>query len=266
MFAIKVKADEVEQLLKRYPKEASRALETAIDKTAYDVRDGIKAEMPRVFDRPTSFTLNSLKVTRTRNHNMLASVWFKEPDRMEDHYLVPQVEGGERKLKGFERALYRNKFVPGAGVKLNKFGNISPGLLRQILGVLGRAELTGGYQANITAKSAMRNRADRDYVFLPVGSSRGKLPPGVYQRVAQRGSGFGGRAKRKLGKPGTYQKGARRRRMFSVVRARGLRPILIIGRQHGQVKPRLRFYEIAHNVNRKVMTQHFLRDLARRVR
>lgn len=236
---------------------AKRALEIALDKTASDIRDGVVAEMKRVFDNPTKFTLDSLKVTRTKNHNMEASVWFKEPDRMEDHYLIPQVDGGPRKTKGFERALNDNMFIPGRGAKLNKHGNISQGQLRQILSVLGRAELTPGYQANITRKSSVRNKKARDYVFLPEGSRGGRLPPGIYERVAQKGSGFGGRAKKKMKKFGTYQKGARRRKFFSVIRARGLKPILLLGRQKKNIKPLLKFYEVSAQIQEDVFKDHF---------
>lgn len=248
---IKVTVDdrEVKKLLKNMPKTAQRAAEHALDQTAWAIYKELNETIPKVFGNPVPYTRRSLKVTKTKNHNMMASVWFKEPDRMTDHYLVPQVEGSERELKGFERALGRNKFIPSKHLKLDRYGNISLGLTRQILSVLGRAELTSGYQANLTAKSAKRNIKQRDYVFLPRGSRRGALPPGVYQRVADRFQGFNSaKFRRSQGKFGTYQRGKTVGKFSSIIRARGLKPVIIIGRQHAKTTPRLKFYDIAAQV------------------
>jgi hypothetical protein len=265
MIKVTVDSRAVKAALAAYPKIASRSLEIAIDKTAMAIKEAEVAEMKRVFTKPTPYTLNSLKVTRTKGHNMKATVWFKEPDRMEDHYLIPEVEGGERKLKGFERAISNNKFVPGKGSSKDRYGNVPNSQIRQILGVLGKAE-RAGYQANITARSTKRNRKQRDYVFLPAGSPGRKLPPGIYQRVVQKGSGFfGDKSQKKLGSFGTYQKGRRRGRFFSVIRARGLKPILIVGRQHGQYQARLKFYHVARRVHGEVFTKLFMADFSRRL-
>jgi hypothetical protein len=264
MIKVTVDSRAVKAALIAYPKIASRSLEIAIDKTAMAIKNAEVAEMKRVFDKPTPYTLNSLKVTRTKGHNMKASVWFKEPDRMADHYLLPEVEGGERKFKGFERALGNNKFVPGKGASRDRYGNVPNSMLRQMLGVLGKAE-RAGYQANITAKSARRNRKQRDYVFLPAGSSGGALPPGVYRRVVQKGSGFFGDKSQKNLPFGTYQKGRRRKKFFSVIRARGMKPILVIGKQHGQYQQRLQFYTIARRVHSEVFNKFFLSDFSRRM-
>ena len=78
------------------------------------------------------------------------------------HYLVPQVDGGQRKLKGFERAIGEGELVPALGAKLNQYGNVSPGQIRQILSVLGKAEASAGYSANITSRSRRRNRHPAD--------------------------------------------------------------------------------------------------------
>lgn len=246
---------EVALMLSNVPKQASRAAEMALDYTAKAGRDAIKQEMPRVFDRPTPFTLNSLKVTPTRNHNMQASIWFKEPDRMSEHYLVPQVEGGKRNLKGFERALGNKEFVPAIGAKRNQYGNVSPGQIRQLLSVLGRAERFSGYSANITSRSRRANRKERDYVLIT--KRRGRLIPGVYQRF-QTGAGFGAKTKRTFADQSrSYQKGRTRGRFSSVVRARGLRPVLLIGRTGHRVSPLLDFYGIATRIFEKTFANVF---------
>jgi hypothetical protein len=241
MLQLKIVDKGVLKLLDTVPKVARRAAEMALDATAMDIKAAEVEEMSNVFDSPVPYTLNSLKVTPTRNHNLKASVWFKDPDRMGQHYLVPQVEGSKRKLKGFERALGKDAYIPGKGAKINKHGNVSPGQIRQFLSVLGKAEGSAGYSANITARSKKRNRKTRDYVLLPKGS--GKLPPGIYQRVAT-GRGFGHKTKKTL--PfGEWQRSKKSKPI--AVRARGLRPIMVKGRG-APYTPLLKFYDIAAGV------------------
>lgn len=249
--------------LTQYLAATGRAAEKALDKVAGDIKDANVRKMKSVFDNPTRYTLNSLKVTRTKNHNMTARVWFKEPDRMEQHYLVPQVVGGQRKLKGFERALAQQRYVPGRGARMTQDGNISTGQIRQVLSVLGIAEVSAGYQANLTAKSALKNKKARDYIYLPRGSRRGNLPPGVYERIAQQGRGIGVKQRKTIVKFGTHQKGRTSGKFSSVIRARGLRAIMVKGRQNMPTKPLLPFYEVAENVYEKNFLVYFNEELSR---
>jgi len=241
--------DHIKDLLKLLPVQAKRALEQALDQTARDIKKAEVEEMKRVFHRPTRFTLNSLKMTATHNHNMEARVWFKDLERMRQHYIVPQVVGGPRKFKGFEHAFGKTMFVPGQKARMTKAGNISPGQILQILSVLGKAERMAGTQRNMTARSAKRNKKQRDYVYLPKGN--GRLYPGVYQRFAKGSRGV---------RSGTYQalqRGRKRGRIASAIRARGLRPIMLVGKQKASIKPLLHFYEVANAVSDKQFIKHF---------
>lgn len=261
MFKLTVDDKAVTALLRAMPKVAGRAAEIALDKTAKDIKVEMISTMKKVFTNPTRYTLNSLKVTRTQNHNMQASVWFKEPDRMGQHYLVPQVDGGPRKYKGFEHGLGRKMMVPAVGAKILKHGAVSYGQLRTILSVLGRAERTAGYSANITARSSKRNRRARDYVRIK-RKYRG-LYPGVYERY-QTGVGFGAKTKRTFAHGHkVYQKGRRRGRFASVIQARGLRPVLLEGKQKASIKPLLPFYKVAGKVGTKQFKYHFYREFDR---
>lgn len=256
---ITIKADltAFNELARRYPKQANRAMEKALDKTAYAIRDGLKAVLPVVFDRPTRWTMNAFQVTPTQNHNGIASVWFKDPAAGR-HYLLPEVEGGKRKLKGFERALGGQYFQPGRGAALDAYGNLSSGKIRQILSVLGRAEQTAGYMANKTARSEKLNRAPRDYVRLKLGN-RGGLPPGVYERF-KTGVGFSAKTKKTM--PfGVYQKGRTRGRFTSVVRAKGLKAILIETRSPNYAV-RLPFGKIGQAVVDRALRNTFLANYA----
>jgi len=230
----------VQTALKQYPAKAGKACATALNMTAKeDIKPRIQAEMKKVFDNPTRYTLNSLWIKYARVNDLVAVVWFKEPDRMGQHYLVPQVYGGARKLKGFERALGEKEFVPGSGARLDAYGNISSGQIRQLLSVLGKAEHVSGYSANITERSRKKNTKERDYVLIT--QQHGRLFPGVYKRV-QTAKGFGAKTKKTFAdRSKTYQRGL----VKKVIRARGLKAILIQGRTGQPVKPRLDFYGIA---------------------
>jgi len=260
MITVKIDSKEVEEMIKALPKTAGRAAEISLDKTARDIKTGMIEEMKHVFDRPVRYTLNSLQITPTYNHNMQASVWFREPDRMGQHYLVPQVEGGPRKTKGFERALDDKMFVPGKFARKTKAGNVSPGQLRQILSVLGRAERYAGYQANITHRSRKRNKRPRDYVWIK--HRHGKLWPGVYERFAT-SRGLTARARRRaMRNDGSkvYQRGRSRHR---AIYARGLRPVLLEGRQEKPVKPLLDFYGVAARIHAHRFERHFWKTFDR---
>lgn len=235
---------QVAEALAAFPGKAHRACAVALNKTGKLIKEAEVAEMKAVFDTPTRYTLNSLQLTPATKDNLQATVWFKEPDRMGQHYLLPQVDGGQRRLKGFERGVGLGELTPALGAKLNQYGNISPGQIRQILSVLGRAEIAAGYSANITDRSRRRNTRERDYVVID-RRQRGNLPQGVYQRF-QTGAGFGAKTKRTfLDRSKTYQKGRTRGRFASVIRARGLRPVLLAGRTGRRVKPLLDFYGVA---------------------
>ena len=232
---------QVKNMLELVPKQAQRACELALDQTVRDMRTEVRATMTRVFDQPTRHTLNSLQVSLTQRHVLEASVWFKPPDRMGKHYLVPQVEGGTREYRGFERALGKTYMMPGRGAKLDQHGNVTAGKIRQMLSVLGRAERAVGDSANITADSRKRNTKVRDYVWIT--RRRGKLPPGVYERYV---TGEQLTRKQRRGvqdKSRAYQQGRRR----EVVRARGLRSLFIEDKSR-RIKPQLPFYEVAGKV------------------
>jgi len=262
MINVKIEGvEEVNKALKDLPGKSQRACASALNTTAYEVLKKSKEEVKKTFDRPVPFTIRSAAYDKAKKDNLEVKVYYAEPERMKTHYLVPQVEGGSRKLKGFERALDLGELVPAMGAKIDKYGNISSGQIRQILSVLGKAEGAAGYSANITGRSRKRNAKDRDYVLIK--HKHGKLYPGVYQRF-QTGVGFGAKTKRTFAdRSRSYQKGITRGRYSSVIRARGLRPILIQGRTGHNVKPQYDFYGMANNVINKNFVPTFLETLDR---
>ena len=197
-------------------------LATALTKTAQAVQVAQRAEMRDVFDRPSPYTLGAVFVDRARADKLEARVGIADSPggrgRAAIKYLRWQISGGQRTPKAYERALMRAgalpddmRTVPGKYARLDAFGNISAGQLRQILSQL-RIELSAGATSVLpSASKAERTlarqstrgaslsasvdikvarfkvnritsaykRAGGQYVAFPNG--RGKLRAGVYQ-------------------------------------------------------------------------------------
>lgn len=169
---------------------------TALTRTASQVRQELRRDMPQRLDRPTPWTLNSLFVRAATAQKLEAEVNFKD-DRAATgggtpatYYLLPNVEGGARRTKRFEVALRAAGalpagffVVPGAGAKLDAYGNVSRGQVVQILSQL-RIQLVAGSQRNMSynARSqiaAQRRAGGRFFVVKP---GQAALQPGIYQR------------------------------------------------------------------------------------
>lgn len=265
MIQIDVKGiKEVQKMLSDVPGKAHRACAIALNQTAMDIREVARDTMGKVFNRPVPYTLRSVVFDRATATDLSARIWHVEPERMSKHYLTPQVEGGSRKLKGFERAFGLGELVPAMGAKMTQYGNVSPGQLRQILSVLGKAERGAGYSANMTSRSARRNSKDRDYVIID-RRQRGHLIRGVYQRFAQAGREIDKKTSRRIGITGAraHEYGRRMGEWRSVRRASGLRPVLLVGRTGHKVKPLYDFYGMAWRVYREVFAVRFWANLNR---
>ena len=133
------------------PYAASTAL-TRIAKRA--AKDDLPAEMRRVFDRPTAYTLNSLFVKPSTAQSLSARVMVKDTAGagvVPEKFLQPEVEGGTRREKGMEKALRYagilrsgERVVPSHDMKLDAFGNVPGARVRSIL---ASVEKPGGKSA-----------------------------------------------------------------------------------------------------------------------
>lgn len=212
--------EDVTRMLDACPNKARYAAETAIDYSVKYGKSTVQREMLGVFDNPTNYTINSVVATPTKGHNMVGRVGFRVPDRMGETYLAPQVVGGSRQLKGFERGLGDDEYVPASGAKLNAQGNVA---VPQV-------------------KAAIADVKRRGPEYVLIRKQRGKLVPGLYQRIKS-GRGFSRKVSRSAGR--TIERGRSRGRYVSAILARGLKPIFMIGRTGHQVKPLLDFYGVA---------------------
>ncbi len=131
------------------------AASTALTRTAQiAAKTDLPDAMRRVFDNPTPFTLNSLFVKPSTTETLSARVMVKDTASrgvVPEKFLFPEVAGGGRNEKGFERALRYGgwlksgeRVVPGDGAPLDAYGNVSGPTIRGILATLEKPGGGGG--------------------------------------------------------------------------------------------------------------------------
>lgn len=161
---------------------------TALTWTAKDAEAFVKERMPVVFDRPTRFTLNSTRTQPATVETMRSAVLLRDEagkGTPASKYLRPQIDGGPRRHKRFEKALIavgamaRSEFaVPAAGYPLDGYGNLKGGggLYTRILSAVGASR---DPTQNATPASRRRARGKRAGYFVSHGDH---LPRGIYER------------------------------------------------------------------------------------
>lgn len=159
----------------------------ALTRTAQQAKVDLRAAMSRDLDRPTNWTLNSLYVRPATKTDPVAMVWIKDQDAgiPAAHYLSPQIEGGNRKNKRFERALQKAGILPagwyvmpGSAAPIDAYGNIAG---RYYSSVLAQLQATGNATKDKAKGSSMRVRGRQAQLFA-LSKPHGKLKPGIYQR------------------------------------------------------------------------------------
>lgn len=184
--------DQLAELTDLEQRQIPFATALALTRTAQDVKSAIEAEMPTVFDRPTNWTLNSLRLIPARKDRLLARVWIKdEADKAApaSKWLAPEVYGGDRPDKRSEAMLRARGIlpagkyvVPGDGADLDQYGNIKRGQLTKALsGIRGFGET--GYTANasVSKRSAAKGNARSFFVLTKAGK-----PIGIARRSGRR--------------------------------------------------------------------------------
>ncbi|MBW5416122.1 MULTISPECIES: hypothetical protein [unclassified Pseudomonas] len=168
------------------------AMALALTRTAQEAKAAIEQEMQSVFDRPTRYTMNSLRLIPAKKNRLEARVWVKdEADKAAPatKWLTPEVYGGSRPDKRSEAMLKargilpQGKYVvPGKGAQLDQFGNMKRGQLTKALsGIGGFTEV--GYSANATDSSQSRRKGNAKRFFV---MRNGKVPIGIAQRTGRK--------------------------------------------------------------------------------
>lgn len=185
-------------------KQVPFSMSRALNKTAEQVKAEMIRQMPSRMDRPTPFTLNALYIHYANKGRLTTEIGYKDKSQSGKgnpaaNWMQPQVEGGRRRIKRFERALQRigvlqpgMYIAPGDACQLDAYGNIPGSFIVQILSYF-RAFGQQGYRANITdkRKSALKRGTKKSgfgfeyFVARPNegwGTSQ-HLAPGIYKRV-----------------------------------------------------------------------------------
>lgn len=193
------------QSMQKAASQVPFATSVAINNTAEKARVAVVSEMRSVFNQPTPWVLNSLRVKRSTKSNLNAELAFKDKNSAESSksMIAPHVYGGQRAYKAMEARLFSigllpagYNAVPGAAASLDGNGNMSRGQVSQLLNVLGTYTEAGYNKANAATRSRLakgnvkKNVYGFAYFVNPInGNGRNpKLKAGVYQRVT---TGFG---------------------------------------------------------------------------
>lgn len=201
MFTINVQSD-IKDLVRKVDafqwRHVPFATAMALTRTAYDVKEDLVNEMKRVFDRPTPYTLNSLRVIPAKKDKLEAYVWLKDEfgtakGTPATKYLMPHIQGGGRNVKRFERWLIARGImpagmyvVPASGAELDQYGNISRGTFTKVLSQLQANPEALSNETAASRKRAASRKTGKNARYFVGRPGNGKLPLGVYARY-----GFG---------------------------------------------------------------------------
>lgn len=122
----------------------------AINELAFKTREFEKRVIRRSFDRPTRFTQNATQYDKAKNkRNIKALVYIRDQATKGNapvKYIYPNVEGGRRNLKSYERLLQARGIlppgmytVPAKSAPLDRYGNLPKGQITKMLSHLGAA-------------------------------------------------------------------------------------------------------------------------------
>lgn len=219
------------------------AASTALTRTAQRAaKEDLPAEMRRVFDRPTPYTLNSLFVKPSTTQTLSARVMVKDRTSsngtVAEDFILPSVEGGGRKEKRFERSLrYSGILAPGwratlgQGAKLDGFGNMQRGEMQRILTAVG-----GSFdRAQNKTKSAKSLKNAKNAPYFAITPFTSTFRGGQHVTLAARMQ------------PGIYRREGKR----------SIKPALIFTNKQPQYRPRLDFTGVVERVAEKYFRDEF---------
>ena len=173
-------AIEVRELVRvQFPLATAKALTFTVQKAQKRIRE----EMPRVFEGgATPYTLNSTRIVPATPEKLSALLAVKDAatnngTRPED-YLFPQVYGGPRNEKRFERAMRfagllqgNERAVLGQEAPVDAFGNLKRGEIQRILTATRSA--FDKYQRKSASPRSRKNAKKAPYFAARIGKRWG---------------------------------------------------------------------------------------------
>lgn len=172
-------------------KQVRFATAKALTLTAKAAQSSLVQSMRTSFDRPTPYTLRSTFIIPATRDNLVSLVGLKdrEPAKASNspaEILRPQFLGGVRLRKNLEKYLTQagylgaNEFVlPGAGARLDRYGNMSRGQTAQITSQLRIGLDPYAFKSNSNRSRRNVKKAGRMFWSRGFGRS-GHLKRGAY--------------------------------------------------------------------------------------
>ncbi len=168
-------SNQLQSLKKQIPFATARALTTV----ARQIQEAEKAQMKKVLQNPTPFTVNSVGSIAARKDNLVAKVFVRD---IAAGYLDPFEFGGVHQMTGVA------KLVP-INIKLNKYGNIPSGKMRNRFAAMkanpkvffgkvngiGGAWQRHGYKKVKTRRTRSKNGTRQDRIKQPPLKFLGKF-------------------------------------------------------------------------------------------
>lgn len=184
--------DEMQARLSKVEKEKwPRILSYATTETGFYARNKVIKEMPKHIDKPKPFTRNSLFVKKGNTRDPEATVMWR-PGSLSGNsagrYLMPQVKGGNRQEKRWEKLLQAKGVmpqgyyaVPTKDAPTDAYGNVPGSYIVRILSFV-RAFRDRLQNRNLDQKKAARKKLQ--FFAIPPGRSSGGMSPGIYERIS----------------------------------------------------------------------------------
>lgn len=158
------------------------AASAALTRVAKLGQQALQREMPAVFDRPIAYTLNSIRTVPSTTQTLAARVAVKDAAKnngtLPENYLFPEVFGGPRKEKRFERAMRyagllqgRERAVLGQEAPLDAAGNLKRGEMQRILTATRSA--FDPYQNKTGSAKSKKNAKNAPYFAARLGRTWG---------------------------------------------------------------------------------------------
>lgn len=202
MLKISSNIDAVLAFTEKAMKQHRFAVSSALNETAFEVREALQKEMDGVFEPgPTPFVRNSVFVKKSTKDTLEAEVFIRYPGGKgvdPNSVLMAEVEGGRRRAKRAEVAFQRVGIlprgfgmVPADGAPLDAFGNVPGSFVVQLISYF-QAFGEQGYRANMSEKRRLKlanfGRSQRGYkriggvaYFVARGfEETAHLKPGIY--------------------------------------------------------------------------------------
>lgn len=156
-------------------RQAPFAIAKALTATAKAVQAELTKRTPTVFDKPNAFTRKAWAIQRADKQNLTAWVFAKDKQAL---YLKAQVQGGTRRIKGFEKKFGavgehgpEDALVPTRNIRLDSTGGVSLAAIKRMSQGMNSSGKVGRYFVG-KPKGEGKNAARGWGIYARVGNNQ----------------------------------------------------------------------------------------------